>query len=452
MGNMLGSILAGASSMRTFEKALNVVQSNVTNANTPGYVKQTLDFTANAGLDLGRPGGVTVGQLLNARDEHAERSVRRQQSSAGEAGQRAADLAQIEPIFDLSSTSGVSATLNKFFNSFSQLSVAPNDNLSRRAVIDRATDVANSINQGASALVNATGESDTEIRQTVSGINQLLSKIANLNVQYRERFEAGNDPSLDADVNQTLEQLSQLVNFTSVKADDGSTTITIGGQAPAVIGEHFYALHADFGGAQARILDVEGKDLSGQVGGGQIGALLKVRNETIPSYLSELNTLAGGLADSVNAALAGGLDANGNVPTTALFSYDAATGAALTLTVNAIAPSEIAAASVTAQGGNGNALLLADLGKSKQINGFTFTEFYGNLSGRVGGDLATAIDDQQSTKSLLTQARNIRNESSGVSLDEEAAKLIQFQKSYEASAKLISVLNDMMDVLIGIVR
>jgi len=120
--------------------------------------------------------------------------------------------------------------------------------------------------------------------------------------------------------------------------------------------------------------------------------------------------------------------------------------------VNALSTSDVAAASATAPGGNGNALVLADLGKSRQIDGFTFTEFYGNLGGRVGRDSASAKDDQVTSGSLLTQARSLRSDSSGVSLDEEAAKLIQFQKSYEAAAKLISVLNDLTDTLIGVIR
>jgi flagellar hook-associated protein 1 FlgK len=115
-------------------------------------------------------------------------------------------------------------------------------------------------------------------------------------------------------------------------------------------------------------------------------------------------------------------------------------------------PGDIAAASATAPGGNGNSLALADLAQSKEINGFTFTEFYGNLGGRVGRDLASARDDQQSHGALLAQAQSLRSSASGVSLDEEAAKLIGFQKSYQAAAKLISVLNDLTNSLMGILK
>ena len=453
MGNLLGSILATASSMRAFSQGLNVVQNNVANANTPGFVKQTQDFRANTfDVTRGLTGGVSLGPLLNSRNEFAEQSVRKQQSASAEADQRAGDLSQLEPIFDLSSTSGISGTLGKLFDSFSQLSVAPNSNPSRQAVLDRAKEVAQAINQSAGALTNASSSADTQITNTVDGINQLLNKIATLNTQYRSNSDAGSNPSLDADVHRTLEELSQLVDFSATKAEDGSTTIQIGGQTTAVIGDHVYQLGVDYSGTQAKIRNAQGTDISGQIGSGRIRALLDERNETIPSYLSDLNDLAIGLADTVNTALAGGLDANGNVPTVPLFTYDVTFGAAQTLNTNPLATSDIAAASATAPGGNGNALALADLGKSRQIGGFTFVEFYGNLAGRVGRDVAASESDQQTFGALLTQARGFRSDSSGVSLDEEAAKLIQFQKSYEASAKLVSVLNDLTDTLMGIIR
>jgi len=79
-------------------------------------------------------------------------------------------------------------------------------------------------------------------------------------------------------------------------------------------------------------------------------------------------------------------------------------------------------------------------------------EFYGNLAGRVGRDVANAQGDQQTFVALLIQAQSFRSDSSGVSLDEEAAKLIQFQKSYQAAAKLVSVLNGLTDTLLGIIQ
>jgi flagellar hook-associated protein 1 FlgK len=439
--------------MRAFEQGLNVVQNNVSNSQTPGYAKQSLLFIAeNLDINRGLPGGVSIGGLVSSRDEYAEQAVRRQQSAAGQADQRVSDLSQIEPIFDLVAGAGVAGALDKFFQGFSQLSVAPNSVPARQIVLDRAEAVAQAINQSASGLNNASSATDGEISNTVASINNLLARIADYNSAARQTFDANKDPSLDAGLHQTLEQLSELVDFTAIKAENGTTTILIGGQTSAVIGDHVYPLHVQVSGTQAQIMNAENEDISGQIDAGRIPALLKTRNETIPSYLNDLNSLATAFADRVNSILGGGLDINGNVPATPLFTYDATNGAAFTLSVNALDPGDIAAASMTAPGGNGNSLALADLTKSKEINGFTFTEFYGNLGGRVGRDLASARDDQQSRGALLAQAQSLRSAASGVSLDEEAAKLIGFQKSYQAAAQLISVLNTLTDSLMGILR
>src|SRR6476620_2807508 len=98
MGSLFGSILSATNSMRAFQQGLNVVQSNVVNASTAGYVKQTQSYSADT-FDIagGLAGGVTLGPLLSSRNEYAEQLVRNQQHALGEADQRATDLAAVEP-------------------------------------------------------------------------------------------------------------------------------------------------------------------------------------------------------------------------------------------------------------------------------------------------------------------------------------------------------------------
>ena len=97
-------------------------------------------------------------------------------------------------------------------------------------------------------------------------------------------------------------------------------------------------------------------------------------------------------------------------------------------------------------------LQLASLASSKEISGFTLTEFYGNVAGRIGRDLTSARDDQQASGSLLLQAKTLRADKSAVSLDEEAARLMEFQKSYQAAAKLVGVLTAVADTILGLIK
>jgi flagellar hook-associated protein 1 FlgK len=158
------------------------------------------------------------------------------------------------------------------------------------------------------------------------------------------------------------------------------------------------------------------------------------------------------LADQVNTTLANGVDANGAVPTTGLFSYNAANGVAASISVNPLTPDQIAAALPSAPGGNGNALQLAALGDATVVNGSTLTQFYGFLAGRVGQDLSTSKDTQDTQQQLLIQAQNLRQQTSGVSLDEEATRLIQFQRAYQATSKLIGVLDTLTQTTIDLIR
>jgi flagellar hook-associated protein 1 FlgK len=103
--------------------------------------------------------------------------------------------------------------------------------------------------------------------------------------------------------------------------------------------------------------------------------------------------------------------------------------------VTNITPEQIAAASAGAPGGNGNAIALAGLANTPAINGFTFTQYYGNLGAQVGNDVANAQQDQTQAQDQLSQAQTQVANQSGVSLNAEATQLLEFQQAYEAAGK-----------------
>jgi len=260
------------------------------------------------------------------------------------------------------------------------------------------------------------------------------------------------DAGIDAQLHAVLEELSELADFTALRQEDGTASLFLAGQVPLVIGENLYEIRTDFSSPQAGILDYNGKDVSELVRDGRLKALLEMKNSLLPSYASDLNRLAETLAERMNEILLGGVDANGQAPVMGLFTFESVNGSALTLSVTAITPAELAAALPSAPGGNGNALLLVGLAASREIDGFTLTESYGRLGARVGRALATAREEERTQGLLLAQARTMRSEISSVSLDEEAVKLVQFQRAYQASAQLLSVLNELTDTLLGIMR
>lgn len=449
---LFGTLMQSAGSLRAFEKALEVVQNNVSNASTPGFAKQRLRLEAMPfEVGQGLPGGVMPARVDSFRNRYAEQAVQRRQEEYGLSDQRVANLARVEPYLDVTGDAGIPGALNRFFQSISAWSVAPNDSVARATVIEQAGGLAARVVDTANGMHNTRAAADQQIQYTVETVNHLAGIIRDLNAQMRQDYRQAEEPSLDARLQSTLEELAQHVNFTVLRQADSTVTLLLGGQTPLVVGNRQYQIQADISGSQARITDANGQDVTAQVSRGRLGAMLEFRNEALPAYLGDLNRLAAGLADRLNAVLAGGVDLDGQ-PGAALFAYDTADNAATTLRVTGISAEQLAGAAAGAPGGNGNVLELMGLADSPEIDGVSFTEFYGALARDLGRALETAREDLKTNEQLLAQARTLRQEASGVSLDEEAIHLMEFQRAYQASARLVTVLNDLTQYTIDLVR
>jgi flagellar hook-associated protein 1 FlgK len=453
MGNLLNSLVTVAESMRTTQLAIEVAGNNVSNAKTPNFAKQRLDLIAKRfEVDRGLPGGVEAGKLVSSRKEFLEKGVQQQNQRYGFLAQQTSNLERIEPIFDVTANGGIAGSIDRLFQSFSALSVSPNDTPTRQGVLDSARNLARNFQFTTATIATARVDAQNDLRSTVDKINQLGQQIQSYNEQVRGDTRHLEDPGLDAQVFRQLEALSELVDYDLVRSPDGSFTVNLGGQTPLTIGGSFFPISVDFSGPTAIIRNNQGGDITGQIQQGRAGAQLDFQNSFLPGLTNDLNQLAEKIASSVNAALAGGLDANGNPPATDLFSYNASAGAAGSLTVNDLDPGELAAASATSPGGNGNALALADLARAPLVGGYSASQFYGSIAGRVGSRLANSRSDESTQSLILVQSRNLRANETEVSIDEEAANLVAFQRQYEANAELIRILNSLTETTIGLLR
>jgi len=456
MGGLNTALLNAAGTLGVYDQVFNVIENNVTNANTPGYVRQDQSLVAgqfdpNAGVY----GGVSAGPLVSARDPYLDQAVRNQTERLGSVQQQASDLSQVQSLFDTTGQTGVPGALNAFFSAFSQLSVNPNDEPSRQNVLVAAQNVAQQFNSNAQGLQQASNNVDTETTYTVNTINSLATQIASINQQIGTTPDASQNAGLDAQLNNALDQLSQYVNYTSIKNSNGTYNIYAGGQTPLVLNQQALAISANVSGPQTVITDSKGNDITSELqnNGGSLGSELQTKNVTLAGYLSSLNSIAQSFADAVNNQLSQGLDSTGNPPTLNLFQYNAAQGTAFTLSVpSTFTTANIAAASAGAPGGNGNALAVAALANQPVLNGATVTQAYGNLGAQVGQDIATAQQETTAQQSLVDQAEQNRSSASGVSLDTEATELIQFQQAYQAVGQLVATLNSLTQTVISMVQ
>jgi flagellar hook-associated protein 1 FlgK len=190
---------------------------------------------------------------------------------------------------------------------------------------------------------------------------------------------------------------------------------------------------------------VGAQDVTSSLSGGQLGGVLQARDQELPTYASLLDNLAYGIGSAVNQQNALGFDRNGN-PGLAIFTLPAsAAGAAASIQVATSDPNAIAAAtSGEGSAGNGNAVAMAELSGAVLVGGQTASGFLASFLGQIGNDTAGASTDNSAQQAVLTQLTSQRSAISGVSLDEEAANLTQYQRSYEAAAKVFSIVNSLM--------
>ena len=452
MGGIFTSLVTATNTLKTFERGLSVAQNNVSNASTPNFASQRPTFEAlRFEPSIGILGGVANGPLASSRSSYAEQSVWRQSQLKNFYEQQRTNLEAIQPVFDIRDGSGIGGALNQLFQAISQWSVSPNDRSSRQLVLARAGAVASSFQGTASQLKQAQANTDTQIKNLVDGINAIGARIAKINSERRSNFGSGRDPGSDAVLFRTLEELSALTNFTTIEQDDGSITVFLGGQTTFAIGDRQYPIQADLSGGTAKIINSSADDITNQLTSGKLPALIAFRDRALNGYQTDLDTLASSFADTINTALARGLDQSGASPRTALYTYDA-TASAATLQLTDLQAAELAGAALDAPGGNGNALELSKLGTAKILSGQSFVDFYSTLVAQQGRDVESARTAEKTHDELLGQATTFREEVSAVSLDAEAASILQFQRSYQAAAQIFKVVNDMAETLIGILR
>ncbi len=463
------TIAAGA--LDAYERVLQVAENNVANASTPGYAAQVqrleaLPFDPTNGIG----GGVEPGQIESERNQYADQQVLQQTTLLGQAQQQVSSLTEAQNLFSISDTSGISTALGNLFDSFSAWAQSPGDAVTQQDVLDKASDLASAFQQTAAGLTQAEQNAQTQVTQTVSEVNSLVGQLQGYNSQIMQGDRS--DAGLDAQVHSTLEQLAQYVSFTTLSNSDGTTSILMNGQTPLLIENQQYQISSALvqpstpplvyasGRPPVEILASDGTDITSATTGGQLGALLNIRNTVLPSYLGDgyqqgqVNQMAQQFADRVNELLSGGQTAMGaaGVP---LFTYDATDGTdvAASLAVNPdITADQLAAGD--SSGSNGVALELSGMENPQdagdEINGESFTEFYGSMAAQVGNALDTANGDLSVQQSAVAQAKSLQQQMSGVSLDDEATIMIQFQNAYDANARMMTVLAQLAQDTINI--
>jgi len=448
MSSLNASLYTALSGLNAEQGALAVTTNNVANVNTPGYSRQQAVLVTNEPVEqdpLTLGTGVTLQDIESIRDPILESQIQQQTQSQGQYSTLSSALQQTQVNFT-TSTGDIGTAISNFFDSVNQLSANPNDLSVRQGVLTAAGNLATSFNTAANNLTQQQSSLDLSAVQQVVQINQLTQQIAQLNGQVSNLQNVGESAGSFVDQRQqAIDQLSSLVDVTVIPTDGNTLTLTTANGAPLVSGQQSYQLQTENNSSGLHDIYSQGSDITGEITSGQLGGTLQARDQEIPQIQTQLDTLAAGIANNVNTVQAGGFDLN-DVKGTNLFTAPALSGvgAAANLSVAITDPSLIAASSDGSVGSNGNAEALYALNSQTVIAGQTPTDYYSGIVFNVGNSTSNAAAEQSASALVLQQLNDQRSSISGVSLDEEAANMVQYQDAYSASAQVITTINDMM--------
>jgi flagellar hook-associated protein 1 FlgK len=452
MSSLNASLATALSGLISEQGAMATTTNNVANANTPGYSRQvpvlvSSDPTVVDPLTFGS--GVTLESIESIRDPILESQIQQETQTNGQLNSLVSALQQTQVNFT-SSTGDIGTAITNFFDSVNQLSTNPSDLSLRQDVLTAAGNLATAFNTTSNNLTAQTANIDQNVVQSVGQINTLTQQIAQLNGQISNLQNVGESAGSFIDQRtQAIDQLSNLVDV-SVIPSDNTLTLTTGNGTPLVIGQTAFQLQTQPILSGLHDVYAQGTDITSSIVSGELGGQLQARDQQIPAIQTQLNTLAAGLANAVNTVQAGGFDLNG-VQGTNLFNPPpvSGVGAAASLSVAITDPSLIAASSDGTPGSNGNAEALYALNSGAVVSGESPTDYYSGIVFNVGNATSNATAEQTASNLVLQQLNDQNSAVSGVSLDEEAANLVQYQQAYSASAQVITAINDMMYAVVN---
>jgi flagellar hook-associated protein 1 FlgK len=451
MSSLNASLASALSGLISEQGALAATTNNVANVNTPGYSREhpvlaTRDPAVIDPLTFGT--GVTLQSIESIRDPILEGQIQQQTQAQGQFSTLTSALQQTQVNFT-SSTGDIGTAISNFFGSINQVSTNPANLSLRQGVLTAAGNLAASFNTTANNLTQQRTSLDLSVVQQVGQINQFTQQIAQLNTQVANLQNAGENAGTFIDQRtQAIDQLSSLVDVTVIPSDNTLTLITANG-APLVTGQQSFQLQTQTNSSGLHDVYSQGKDITTQITSGQLGGTLQARDTQISGIQGQLDTLAAGLANAVNGVQVAGFDLNGKAGTN-LFKAPPASGvgAAASLAVAITDPSLLAASSDGTAGSNGNVEAMYALNQQPVVSGRSPTDYYSGIVFNVGNEAANAAAEQSASSLILQQLNDQRAAVSGVSLDEEAANLVQYQDAYSASAKVISTISTMMQTII----
>jgi flagellar hook-associated protein FlgK len=322
-----------SNALQSYQAALSTVSNNIANATTTGYSDQQVVMvegtpTPSGTVELGT--GAVAATVSRNYSAFADANVR---SSTSQLQSQTSLLTYTNDVVNAlgNSTSGLTASLDGFFNSLNQLSTNPASSVLRTSVLGSASALTSTFSEIQGQLHQVDSETQTQAQSDVTQINTLATQLAQVNSELSQNATLSAQPPALLDQRDTLlNQLSQTVGVNVTFTANGTANVSIDGAGNAgniVVGQNANPMSVSFdsnvppnmtlfttqNGAQYKITGVASGDLSG---------IQSFRNQVLSPAMSQMSSLAQTLATQVNQSQAQGIDLNGNLGQD-LFTFNA---------------------------------------------------------------------------------------------------------------------------------
>ena len=460
MANLLSSLEIGKRALNAQRLAITVTGHNLANVNTPNFARQRAEF--DVGINGTPPSSVEVAQIRQIRDKALDERVRRHAQDFAKADAQSNRLGELEALFGDLPGSGITDTLSEFWDGWQDLTVNPESEAARLTIIERGETLALELRRFHGEFLQTHININAEISNKVSQINQIAESIAELNGQIITTEGSGVNANDERDRReQLLVELSEHINIRLLEEENGSAKVLIGGVA-LVDGIEASSLETDTVSAASRgitsslanasvteITALGGTEIS--ITSGELAGLIEVRDVQIPELAGRFDLLADVLMDEINQLhrTGFGLDRTTDLD---FFSGNSITD----ISVNPLLqtnPEKLGVAGVPdAEGDNQIALAIAQKRSDRLFTDGreTFEEFNNSTISIIGVQSQQAQREVENNELLVQQLTLFQESVSGVSIDEELSQMIQFQRAYEAAARYISTIDQLLETLVNI--
>jgi flagellar hook-associated protein 1 len=451
----------GRRALNASQVGINITGQNIANVNTAGYTRRHVSLAESTtnnlanGFQIGT--GVTVQGVTAFRDSLLQSRIQTETGIAGRLTAFRDTLAPIEAALVGSEEGGLQNALTSFFGAFRDLDANPTSVSLRSVVVQRGQTLASSFQSTRSKLDGIRTDADQSIRTTVEQVNTLAQHIAELNGQIQgTEATSGDSSALRDQRDELVVQISEMTGAHQTLNTDGTINLTIGEGRAIVSGINAFTLQT----ASTPPLGLASITLGGDPAiftEGKIRGLQDAITET-STQVTKLDGLAAALVSRVNTLSRSGTDLNGNSGGD-LFTFNA-TQTAANISINALtiaSPRLVVASALPQPGPNGTvagaiANLMSDQNTTVGTLTGSFSSIYGSMLSDAGAKINAADNNLQTQAVIIAQATTQRDAVSGVSLDEEAINLMQYQKAFEAAARFIKVADEMTQTILSLAQ